>query len=99
MPAPATVDVGYYSPAGTESRRWKQPGGRRSAMQLGVALPLGDIGGDAATAREFAEIAEAAGYDDLMLADHVLGANVESRPGWGDRNTSKDFFHDPFVLF
>jgi probable F420-dependent oxidoreductase len=68
-------------------------------MQLGVALPLGDIGGDAATAREFATIAEESGYDDLILTDHVLGANVASRPDWGDRNTSKDFFHDPFVLF
>lgn len=68
-------------------------------MQLGVALPLGDIGGNAAAVREFAEIAEQAGYDDLMLADHVLGVNVESRQDWGDRNTSKDFFHDPFVLF
>jgi probable F420-dependent oxidoreductase len=68
-------------------------------MQLGVALPFGDIGGGAAVAREFAQIAEEAGYDDLMLADHVLGVNVASRPDWDDRNTSKDFFHDPFVLF
>jgi probable F420-dependent oxidoreductase len=68
-------------------------------MQLGVALPLGDIGGHAPAAREFAQIAEQLGYDDLMLADHVLGVNVESRQDWGDRNTSKDFFHDPFVLF
>jgi probable F420-dependent oxidoreductase len=68
-------------------------------MQLGVALPFGDIGGDAGVAREFAQIAEEAGYDDLMLADHVLGVNTENRPDWGDRNTSKDFFHDPFVLF
>jgi probable F420-dependent oxidoreductase len=68
-------------------------------MQLGVALPFGDIGGDAGGGREFAQIAEEAGYDDLMLADHVLGVNVASRPSWDDRNTSKDFFHDPFVLF
>jgi probable F420-dependent oxidoreductase len=25
--------------------------------------------------------------------------NVASRPGWGDRNTSADLFHDPFVAF
>jgi probable F420-dependent oxidoreductase len=68
-------------------------------MLLGVALPLGDIGGDAAATREFGQIAEAEGYDDLMCADHVLGVNVASRPDWGDRATSKDFFHDPFVLF
>src|SRR3982074_1007892 len=99
MPAPATVAVGYDIAAGTASLRRRSNQTQEIGMQPGVALPLGDIGGNAATAREFAEIAEAAGYDDLMLADHVLGANVESRPGWGDRNTSKDFFHDPFVLF
>jgi probable F420-dependent oxidoreductase len=49
--------------------------------------------------REFAQAAEAEGYDDLMLADHVLGVNVASRPDWGNRNTSADIFHDPFVLF
>jgi probable F420-dependent oxidoreductase len=31
--------------------------------------------------------------------DHVLGVNAASRPDWGDRNTSADLFHDPFVLF
>ena len=29
----------------------------------------------------------------------MLGVNVASRPDWGARNTSKDCFHDPFVLF
>ena len=67
-------------------------------MQLGVALPLNDIGSDPAAARTFAQAAEAAGYDHLMCADHVLGVNVASRPDWGERNTSADMFHDPFVL-
>ncbi|MGH7102532.1 MAG: LLM class F420-dependent oxidoreductase [Acetobacteraceae bacterium] len=68
-------------------------------MQLGAALPLIDIGGEPATVRAFAEAAEDAGYDHLAAPDHVLGVNVASRPGWGDRNTSADLFHDPFVLF
>ena len=68
-------------------------------MKLGVALPLIDIGGEPATVRTFAEAAEEAGYDHLAAPDHVLGVNVASRPGWGDRNTSADLFHDPFVLF
>jgi len=68
-------------------------------MQLGVALPLTDIGGEPAVVRDFAQAAEACGYDHLAAADHVLGANVENRPDWGDRNTSADLFHDPFVLF
>lgn len=68
-------------------------------MKLGVALPLTDIGGEAAVVRDFAQAAEALGYDYLAATDHVLGVNVASRPDWGARNTSKDLFHDPFVLF
>lgn len=70
-----------------------------TAMKLGVALPVVDLGAEPAALREFAQAAEAEGYDDLMLADHVLGVNVASRPDWGNRNTSADIFHDPFVLF
>jgi probable F420-dependent oxidoreductase len=68
-------------------------------MKLGITLPLIDIGGDPATVRDFAQAAEALGYDHLGAPDHVLGVNVASRPDWGQRNTSKDFFHDPFVMF
>ena len=67
-------------------------------MELGSLLPLGDIGGDPATVREYAQTAEAIGYDFVEAPDHVLGVNAASRPGW-DRNNSEDLFHDPFVLF
>jgi len=70
-------------------------------MKLGVAIPAIDpaIGGDPAALREFAQAAEAIGYQDLAAPDHVLGVNVASRSDWGDRNTSADLFHDPFALF
>ncbi|MDX2157481.1 MAG: LLM class F420-dependent oxidoreductase [Hyphomicrobiaceae bacterium] len=68
-------------------------------MKLGITLPLIDIGGDPATVRDFAQAAEGLGYDFLAAPDHVIGANVASRPDWGNRNTSKDLFHDPFVMF
>jgi len=68
-------------------------------MKLGISLPLVDIKGDPATVRDFAQTAEDLGYRHLAAPDHVLGVNVASRPDWGNRNTSKDFFHDPFVLF
>ena len=68
-------------------------------MKLGITLPLVDIQGDPATVRDFAQAAEGLGYDHLGAPDHVLGVNVASRPDWGARNTSKDLFHDPFVLF
>jgi probable F420-dependent oxidoreductase len=67
-------------------------------MELGALLPLGDIGGDPGVVREYAQAAEAIGYDFLEAPDHVLGVNAASRPGW-DRNTNDDLFHDPFVLF
>jgi probable F420-dependent oxidoreductase len=68
-------------------------------MRLGVMMPLTDIGGEAGVVREFAQAAEEIGYTNLGLPDHVLGVNVASRPDWGDRNTSADLFHDPFVCF
>ncbi len=68
-------------------------------MRLGVMLPLHDIGGDPSLLRDFAQATEAQGYTNLGLADHVLGVNVATRPDWGDRNTSADLFHDPFVCF
>src|SRR3954468_2988525 len=67
-------------------------------MQLGALLPLGDIGGDPGIVREYAQAAEVIGDDFIETADHVLGVNAASRPGW-DRNTNDDLFHDPFVLF
>ncbi|HXT77935.1 MAG TPA: LLM class F420-dependent oxidoreductase [Acetobacteraceae bacterium] len=68
-------------------------------MQLGALVPFGDIGGDPATVRDYAQGIEAMGYDFLEAPDHVLGVNVASRPEWeAGRNTSEDLFHDPFVL-
>lgn len=67
-------------------------------MQLGALMPLGDIGGEPATVREYAQKMEAMGYGFIEAPDHVLGVNAASRPGW-DRNDNNDLFHDPFVLF
>jgi probable F420-dependent oxidoreductase len=66
-------------------------------MQLGALIPLGDIGGDPAVVRDYAQSMEDMGYDFVEAPDHVLGVNAASRPGW-DRNDNDDLFHDPFVL-
>src|ERR1700693_2867890 len=69
-------------------------------MELGALIPLGDIGGDPAAVRAYAQAVEAMGYDCLEAPDHVLGVNAAARPDWDlSRSTSKDLFHDPFVLF
>jgi len=66
-------------------------------MHLGIALPFGDSGGDGPIVREFAQLAEAEGYEGLTLADHVLGGNP-ANPASG-RAGGLGLFHDPFVAF
>src|SRR6202030_3712094 len=66
-------------------------------MQLGALLPLGDIGGDPATVREYAQTVEVIGYDFVEAPDHVLGASEASASEAG--RTGAGLFHDPFVLF
>src|SRR6478672_10443116 len=66
-------------------------------MQLGALLPLGDIGGDPAVVREYAQTAEAIGYDFIEAPDHVLGASEASVSEAG--RTGAGLYHDPFVLF
>lgn len=68
-------------------------------MKLGTLIPQNDVGGTRSVLKEFAQTAEGLGYHFLEAADHVLGVNVANRPGWGNRNTSADFFHDPCVMF
>ena len=69
-------------------------------MQIGALIPLGDVGGDPSAVRDYAQTMETMGYDFIEAPDHVLGVNAASRPDWDlSRNTSKDLFHDPFVLF
>ncbi len=68
-------------------------------MQLGVVLPEREIGSDPAAVRDYAQAAEELGYEFLVTADHVLGA---------DRNRYLDLLgpyghrapiHEPLVLF
>lgn len=68
-------------------------------IQLGASLPVGDIGTGPAVLRDYAQAAEALGYDYLVAPDHVLGGNP-SRPSDGRRiGTTETAYHDPFVLF
>src|SRR6201994_4896045 len=66
-------------------------------MELGTLLPLGDIGGDPATVREYAQSAEAIGYSFIEAPDHVRGVSEASASEAG--RTGGGLYHDPFVLF
>src|SRR2546428_10518408 len=46
-------------------------------MKLGVVFPQTEIGSDPAVIRDYAQAAEGAGYDHLLVFDHVLGAKLE----------------------
>ena len=68
-------------------------------MQIGVVFPQTEIGADPAVIRDFAQTAENLGYHHILAYDHVIGANLTSRPGWRPPYSHLDVFHEPFVLF
>jgi probable F420-dependent oxidoreductase len=69
-------------------------------MRLGAVFPqaeFGKVDPDAVVA--LVRRLEDAGYDHLLVYDHVLGADVRNRPGWTGYYDSSDPFLEPFVLF
>ena len=68
-------------------------------MRFGVVFPQTEIGADPLAIKDFAQAAEALGYQHILAYDHVIGANPASRPGWRPPYTYRDPFHEPFVLF
>ena len=67
-------------------------------MRFGVVFPQTEIGADPLAIRDFAQAAEALGYQHILAYDHVIGANPASRPGWrppytlpGPRSTNLSF--------
>ena len=68
-------------------------------MQLGAIFPQTEIGADPIAVRDFAQAAEAMGYEHLLVFDHVLGADPSKRESWDRPYSHSDMFHEPFVLF
>jgi probable F420-dependent oxidoreductase len=67
-------------------------------MKLGVVFPQTEIGNDPAVIREYAQTAEALGYNHVLAFDHVLGAHPDHFNGRPVYNHETPF-HEPFVLF
>src|ERR687891_324839 len=70
-------------------------------MRLGVVFPQTEIGTDPAVIRDYAQAAESAGYDHLLVFDHVLGGTLERFDKLGRKPpyTDQSPFHEVFVLF
>lgn len=74
-------------------------------MKLGAFYPVGDLGVDPEATRLYAEAAEGLGYDEVIISEHVLGADRSGRPDWRPLKGGPPPydhqvpFHDPFVAF
>jgi len=69
-------------------------------MRRGVVLPHKEISGTAhGELASFCAALEDAGFDHLLIYDHVLGADTASRPGWKGVYTSADPFLEPLITF
>ncbi|HEX7229969.1 MAG TPA: LLM class F420-dependent oxidoreductase [Candidatus Binatia bacterium] len=68
-------------------------------MRIGVVFPQTEIGSDPFVIKDYAQAAEGLGYTHILAYDHVIGANLASRPGWQPPYSYLDSFHEPLVLF
>ena len=69
-------------------------------MRLGAVFPQAEF--ERTSGEEivgFVERLEDAGYDHLLVYDHVLGADSRQRPGWTGAYDHTDPFLEPLVLF
>ncbi len=68
-------------------------------MRVGVVFPQLEIGTDPAKVKAYAQAVEDLGYAHLVAFDHVLGADISTRPDWRGAYNATSMFHEVFVLF
>jgi probable F420-dependent oxidoreductase len=68
-------------------------------MQIGVTFPQTEIGDDPDLIAGFGRVTEESGFSFLMAYDHVIGADVSTRPDWRGPYTATTPFQEVFVLF
>lgn len=66
-------------------------------MKLGVVFPQTEIGTDPGAIREFLQAIEAMGYDHVVLYEHVINADISTRPDWRGAYALGDQFHEPMA--
>lgn len=67
-------------------------------MKYGVVFPQTEFGHDPVALRDYAQTAEALGYDHILAYDHVLGAHPDHLAGWAPYTYETPFL-EVFVLF
>src|SRR2546428_7699960 len=68
-------------------------------MRYGVVFPKIEFGNDPQAIKDYAQTAEALGYDYLLVYDHVLGAHPNREPKLTGPYTYENPFHEPMVFF
>jgi probable F420-dependent oxidoreductase len=68
-------------------------------MYYGVVFPQTEFGNDPHAIKDYAQTAEALGYDYLLVYDHVLSAHPARDRKLTGPYTHEHPFHEPFVLF
>lgn len=76
-------------------------------MRIGIKFPTREIGSDIGLIREWALTARDAGFDHMMVIDHVLGVDPSKREGYSEQFSSvtkrkpydhRDEFHEPLTM-
>ena len=67
------------------------------AMQYGAFFPTRDMPADRTAIRDWAQAAEALGFDYIEVSDHVLGADRNAIPGFEGPYDADDSFHETFT--
>jgi probable F420-dependent oxidoreductase len=72
---------------------------QKKMMKIGVVFPQNEFSNDPVAIRDYAQTAEALGYQHILAYDHVLGANPDRPGGWQGPYTYKHPFHELLLLF
>lgn len=68
-------------------------------MQIGAVLSQNELGADVAVVRDYAQAVRDLGYDFLVVADHVVGADPAAHPDLPRVYPLDSILHEPFALF
>ncbi|HEV2109353.1 MAG TPA: LLM class F420-dependent oxidoreductase [Thermomicrobiales bacterium] len=67
-------------------------------MRIGVTFPQPEFSNDPIAIRDYAQTVESLGFRHILVYDHVLSADLTSRPGWTGAYNLAHPFHEVFVL-
>src|ERR1700716_4172522 len=67
-------------------------------MQIGAVLSQNELGPDPAAVRDYAQAVQDLGYDFLVTADHVVGADPADHPDLERVFPIDNYLHEPLML-